>query len=418
MRTPSSIAARIGLGLVLASVGCASYAGPGPGANLGDAAPQNEGDAGADAGALPECTAQRAVHLMAGNGGLAWFTLVWPVPPMIENFEARFAYDNVFFANSDASLPPDHPLFTRRVAQRTLWQNLGKRPSATVMVAGTNQTHTSTPNQRTFANGNDTFSLAGALQTGLRAPLPTLSLGRSGLVARGPVPGVVAASVEFAIALLKTSSGITTEQEAQLRPTPAAIDEWTQKSTYAPFRTLAEYLYFTAAAFRLGLVATVVAPALEDDPHGAFTDKVLLTKRADELTHTLDSFYEALNKAVEPACTRRRVPVSLADNVVLVITGDTPKNSFAQQGWGDATPQNTNWIFARTNGFLRPGWFGEIKETTGQGFDAHTGALAATSNKDAALAGILYAIARGDAAAVSAVGATVDYAGLVDPVGP
>ncbi len=415
MRTIPSAA---GLGLVLASLACASYGGPGPGASGGDAAPQNEGGSEGDAGtALPECTAQRAVHLMAATGGLAWFTLVWPVPSMIENFEARFAYDDVFFASGDSSLPPDHPLFTRRVAQRTLWQNLGKRPSATVMVAGTNQTHSDAPRQRIFANGNDTFSLAGALQTSLRAPLPTLALGRSGLVTAGPVPGVVAASVEFAIALLK-SKGISAAQEAELRPTAATIDEWTQKSTYTPFRNLAEYLYFTAAAFRLGLIATVVAPALEDDPHSAFADKALLTKRADELTHTLDSFYEALNKAVEPSCTRRRIPLSLADNVVLVITGDTPKNSFAQQGWPDATPQSSNWIFARTNGFLRPGWFGEIKETTAQGFDAHTGARAATSNKDAALAGILYSIARGDAAAVSAVGVNVDYAGLVDPVGP
>lgn len=406
-----------GLALVLASLACASYGGPG--ASSGDAGPQSEGSVASDgATTLPECTAQRAVHLMAGTGGLAWFTLVWPVPSMIENFEARFAYDDVFFANGDASLPPDHPLFTRRVAQRTLWQNLGKRPSATVMVAGTNQAHTNVPSQRTFANGNDTFSLAGALQTGLRAQIPTLSLGRSGLVTRGPVPGVVADSVEFAIALLKTNGGIDAAREAELRPTPAAIDEWTQKSTYAPFRALAEYLYFTAAAFRLGLVATVVAPALEDDPHGAFADKALLTKRADELTHTLDSFYDALAKAVEPTCTRRRLPVSLADNVVLVITGDTPKNSFAQQGWPDASPQSSNWIFARTNGFLRPGWFGEVKETSARGFDGHTGALTATSNKDAALAGILYAIARGDAAAVTAVGATADYAGLVDPVGP
>jgi hypothetical protein len=416
MRTIPSAA---GLGLVFASLACASYGGPGPGASAGDAAPQNEGGSGDEAGtALPECTAQRAVHLMAGSGGLAWFTLVWPVPTMIESFEARFAYDNVFFASGDSNLPPDHPLFTRRVAQRTLWQNLGKRPSATVMVAGTNQTHTTVPTQRTFANGNDTFSLAGALQSSLRAKLPTLSLGRSGLVTRGPVPGVVADSVEFAIALLKTNAGISAAQEAELRPSTAAIDEWTQKSTYTPFRNLAEYLFFTAAAFRLGLVATVVAPALEDDPHSAFADKALLTKRADELTHTLDSFYDALSKAVEPSCTRRRLPVSLADNVVLVVTGDTPKNSFIQQGWPDSTPQNSNWIFARTNGFLRPGWFGEIKETTAQGFDGHTGGLAATSNKDAALAGILYAIARGDAAAVSAVGVTVDYAGLVDPVAP
>ena len=37
------------------------------------------GDAGSASGPPPvECQAQRVVHLVGGNGGLAWFTLVWP----------------------------------------------------------------------------------------------------------------------------------------------------------------------------------------------------------------------------------------------------------------------------------------------------------------------------------------------------
>src|SRR5689334_22025793 len=43
---------------------------------------------------LPECTAQRTVHLVAGNGGLAWFTLLWPVPMLITSPQANDAFDD------------------------------------------------------------------------------------------------------------------------------------------------------------------------------------------------------------------------------------------------------------------------------------------------------------------------------------
>src|SRR5262245_31188734 len=46
--------------------------------------PTSTPDATADARTpLPECGAQRVVHLVGGFGGLAWFTLVWPAPAVI-----------------------------------------------------------------------------------------------------------------------------------------------------------------------------------------------------------------------------------------------------------------------------------------------------------------------------------------------
>src|SRR6202161_1388171 len=47
---------------------------------------------------LPECTAQRVGELVGGNGGLAWYTLEWPVPNVIENYAPTYAYDNPTYA--------------------------------------------------------------------------------------------------------------------------------------------------------------------------------------------------------------------------------------------------------------------------------------------------------------------------------
>ena len=33
------------------------------------------------------------VHVVAGSGGLAWFTLAWPAPAVITGFQTTYAYD-------------------------------------------------------------------------------------------------------------------------------------------------------------------------------------------------------------------------------------------------------------------------------------------------------------------------------------
>ena len=45
------------------------------------------------AAAIAECSAQRAVYLVGGNGGLASFTLAWPLPAVIQHFAPQYAYD-------------------------------------------------------------------------------------------------------------------------------------------------------------------------------------------------------------------------------------------------------------------------------------------------------------------------------------
>lgn len=110
-------------------------------------------------------------------------------------------------------------------------------------------------------------------------------------------------------------------------------------------------------------------------------------------------------------------PRSLADNVVLVVRGDTPKNAFNRNGWGDGTPGGSNQLHVRGNGFLKSGWFGRISPILGRtNFDPADGvtkveALAEPATT-AALLGVRHAITRGNVSAVTAV-SSATYAGVV-----
>jgi hypothetical protein len=167
----------------------------------------------------------------------------------------------------------------------------------------------------------------------------------------------------------------------------------------------------------LAFISTVLMPAFNDDPHGAFAGgDAQPAMRADSLARILDGFYAELAAHPEPKCSPVGTPLSLADNVVTIVSGDTPKTPFNRNGWGDGTPGNSNLVYVRSNGYLKPGWFGDLNATNGRvNFDPATGAQFAAANAvstTAAQLGILFAITRGNVAAVSAA-STAPYAGVV-----
>jgi hypothetical protein len=112
---------------------------------------------------------------------------------------------------------------------------------------------------------------------------------------------------------------------------------------------------------------------------------------------------------------RWAAPLSLADNVVMVISGDTPNSAFSgPDGWTNGTPGNGNLVYLRSNAFVTPGWFGQMTQSTKTSFDP-TGALSPEASSAgataASLLGILYAITRGDAEYVNGVSA-LPYEGV------
>ena len=238
----------------------------------------------------------------------------------------------------------------------------------------------------------------------------------------GPAPGApaaaVVANVDAAINALRAVTPVSSALEQDLRPAPAKLAAWgVDGSTPQSLVDLARNLLFTANAFRLGLVATVLLPAFNDDPHGAFAaGDAVAALRANALARILDGFYAELAMHVEPKCSTVGTPLSLADNVVLVVSGDTPKTSFNRNGWGDGTVGQANLLYVRSNGYMKPGWFGSLSLNGRINFDPATGAPSATTlpaiSTTAAQLGVLFAITRGDVAAVTKA-SSAPYAGVV-----
>lgn len=366
------------------------------------------GRIGIDPVDLPACTAQRAVYIVAGNGSLAWFTLVWPVPEVVTAFHPGYAYDDVGLVTMVVA-DADHPLYARRA----LWAEAA-HAEPTAIVAGSNETHTETPTTPVEVGGASVIGAGVDAQGELAAPLPALGFDLAAPYLADPVE---VADIDGALAALRAVSPVTASREHALRPDPTTLAAWYGPDANAAEKTLAERLLFTANAFRAGLVGTVMIRGIDDDPHGAFLD-ARVGARADVLAGILRGFQAELADAPEPACVVDGARVSLASNVVVVVFGDTPKDPFAAEGWPDGTPGSSNVVYVRGNGFLRPGWFGSITSTPASiPFDPMTGALddGATRQADTTAAdlAILYAITRGDAAAVAAF-AAAPYQGLIN----
>jgi hypothetical protein len=346
------------------------------------------------------------VYIVGGNAGLAWFTMVWPVPDAITGFQATYAYDDPARASLVVA-GPDHPLYARD----SLWAESARaQPSA--IVAGFNETHTGAPTTMVQVNGAFVIAAGVAAQDTLRPALPALGFTASAPYVT-PLPEV--AAIDGAIAALRGATDLSAAEEQALRPDPTTLTSWYGASPSPANAVLGEQLLFTANAFRAGLIASVLI-AFGDDPHLTFGEGTA-TARADQVVGILRGFQAELAGATEPACRVDGAPVTLADNVVFVVFGDTPKDPFAAGGWPDGTLGNTNWVYVRSNGFLQPGWFGAYTSASGRtGFDPTTGGLDAafdqTADAAAADRAMLYAITRGDAAAVTAF-SPGPYEGLI-----
>jgi len=387
------------LGLSGVTAGCGNLLGISDLGGPGDA----QGDATDAAPLLPPCKAQRLVHLVGGNGGLAWFTLVWPIPSMIQNFNPAFAYDDPTKAIAQGS-DPLHPLFARN----NLWAQRGTSPFATVFVAGLNETHTNQPSSNAVNNQVGLDAAATVVQTPFGSTFPAVIVGNAGPF--GTAPGAatpVAVGNASGMIDLLVSAHVATD--AQIRPTAQQLARYLPAGAVTAETEVATALATAANAYKFNLLSDLVLPAVEDDPHGGFVGGAE-TGRANNLAQMLDAFYADLQTANEPACGNAEGgPLSFADNTVLYVAGDTPKAFTITGGtWDDGTVSSTNQVFLRSNGFIKPGWFGVIDVEAGAhtNFDVTTGAPSSAGTDDpmdtaAGWASTLYAVARGDAASVS-----------------
>jgi hypothetical protein len=376
---------------------------------------------------LPECAAQRVVHLVGGVGGLAHFTQMWPLPAIIAGYQAGYAYDDPKAAVVAPGSTTDHPLYARSVGGNALWSGTGSFTQPSAFVAGTNLTHEANPAQTVIGGTTDVVAVGAIAQKPLAPPVAVIELDVLGVPAGlyGSAMNAPAATTvnDFAGAIdaIGMATNLTAAQRALLFPDPAIVNAWLEMDGGAPtgVTTLAQTLVFALNVFKAGLVGTIVAPAFDDDPHSYFGANPAQT--SDQLAGVLQHFYGALAATQEPACSHDGAVVSLANNVVFIATGDTPKDPFAGAGWPDMTPGSSNFIYVRSNGWLKPGWFGSVDTMNRLPFDPATGLLSGVAkpsdDDDAARLAILFAITRGNTQAVNAVSST-PYMGAVAPAPP
>jgi hypothetical protein len=396
------------------------------------------GTAMADSAAC--ATTMRSIHFVAGNGGLANWTLIFPHIEQATVNNANYA----FHAPGQGKLATGTDKAWVYAAESP-FQTLAKTRQVTAFMAGTNETHTSTPQSAsTIATGTGMIAAIAAIQQANPTLLPVIGINP---VVFGTAPGAPAvATVPNAAGLVGLFNSVASKtllatpsnaalneayykaflglnaaagrasvakgyetgkvaanllgQNLASQLTPTAADDALYGITTGTPTAITEQAHALATAikaFRLGLTSALIVPSFRDDPHGKFSGgNTAAQTTAMQLGKILDAFMTQAAATPDPSCSSK----SLADSVVITVHGDTTKNPLNRSGWPDGTPQNSNTLYVFGNGYLKTGWMGQVKAGgTVMTFDPATGndvtgPTSATAN--AAAAAAAYAVAKGD----------------------
>jgi len=384
----------------------------------------------------------RSVHIVAGDGGFAWFQLLWPHNDVAAARNDAFAWHAI---GEETMAEGTHRPLT--LGPEAPWRSFGGARQVTCLMAGVNETHTRTPSSSSsVAMNTSLFATCSALQAANPTLVPVIAVNdvpygdaqgapraarvgsaddivslfnsaasREGGLLRQPENAEAFSAAYGAFLSLRAGAGRPTVRSGfaagntaarllgrnladQLRPTDADFTRYgIDGGSRSQNRELARGLIVTAKAFAMGLTSSVILPAFRDDPHGAFNDMGVLRKTVGDLGRTLDAFVADLAAFDDATCAGS----SIADNTVISIHGDTPKNPLQRNNWPDGTPDNANWLYVLGAGLLRTGWFGGVRrDGTVNGWNPTTGAetagMASASTASSAAAAVAYAVAKGD----------------------
>lgn len=386
----------------------------------------------------------RSFHIVAGNGGFAWFQLLWPHVGVAQGTGANLA----FHAQGQATPAlADKPLV---YAPESPFKTLPSNKQISCFMAGANldngAQHSQTPGAFTTeinANTNMIASIA-AIQTANPTLVPVIGVtplfygtapGAPPLVTVGSAAGLVdlfnssasqallknpkAAALNEAyykafLGLNAAAGKVTTIRaldnaktansllgknlSERLRPTDQERALYgVDASTQTALLEIADSFIVGVKAFSLGLTSCLILPAFLDDPHDAFADMAGLVTKVSTLGKIFDGLIKHAGQIPDPSgCSR-----TLADGIVFTVHGDTPKDPTIRNAWPDSTPGNANWIYVYGNGLTKTGWHGGIDAGGNvSGFDPETGnavaGQASTVTTRAAAAAAAYAVAKGD----------------------
>jgi len=392
------------------------------------------GTAAADTSACN--TTNNVVSVSAGNGSLANETLTFPYPATITGTNPQFShyalgkgvkatgYDKDFYYG------PDSPWQTGE------WK-------MTAFVAGSNETHTNTPTTAATLGANQMLASMAAIQQKHPTLLPVLRVGGANFGVAPGAPAVATVPTAAALvdlfnsaasrALLNTpETGALNEayykaflsmnaaagrstvakqyqtgkvaanllaRNLSLQLTPTTADDQLfgiTATTPAGITGMARSMITAVRAMSLGLTSMIIIDHLRDDPHGLFAggDAAAMAK-TQALGKMWNGLFQLAKSKADPSCSSK----TLAGSMVVTIHGDTAKQTFNRNGWGDGTTGNHNLLYVMGAGYLKTGWQGSVTQAGVQGWDPQTAALMAynqaQTGQDAAAAA-LYAVAKGD----------------------
>ncbi|HEY4240615.1 MAG TPA: hypothetical protein VGM88_12425 [Kofleriaceae bacterium] len=384
----------------------------------------------------------RYIGIAAGNGGLAWWQLLWPQPKVAHADNPSFAWhkpgQEMDVAGTDRTLTvgPDTP-----------WKTLPAQRQLTGFLCGKGEAHVSNVVSSTTLNGQSIHAIATALQAGNPSVIPAISIGDVdyGTAMGAAVPsnvgdgsGIVglfnsaASRAGGLLADMNDANLYKTQYDAFIQLNRAA-NRSTTRSSYLTASGAAQFLGTNLAAklaitdadrarygltsgtpnkitsigeafivavksFKAGLTNSIVIPAMRDDPHGAFADGSINTVPG-QLKSILDGLMNDLANTTDD-----NTLVNLADDTVICVTGDTPKDALTASAWPDGPAGNANMMYVYSAGLLKTGWWGGVNtdgSVDGYGADGSTTTYNQADTAKYANASVAYAIAKGDERLIS-----------------
>jgi hypothetical protein len=402
-----------------------------------DALSGSAGTAMADQAA---CTStMRSVHLVGGNGGFAWFQLLFPHADVALNGGQNVAFHAL--GKAKAAVGTDKPLV---YAPESPFQTLGKTKQISAFMAGNNETHTSTPQSAAQVGGGiGMIAAIAAIQQANPTLLPVIGINPLVFGAAPGAPAVATVANSSGLVDLFNSAASKTllakpeaaalndayykaflnlnaaagqktmarpddvakvasnllgrNLSSQLMPTPADDMRYGIQGAPTNVMEIGRAMCIAVKAFKLGLTSSVIMPAMRDDPHGAFNNMQGLMNNVMMLGKIFDAFMADCAATPDPSGCGK----PLSEGIAFTIHGDTPKTPLNRGGWPDGTPQNSNWLYVYGNGFLKTGWHGGIMANgTVNGYNPADGSnvqgQSAATTANASTAAALYAVAKGD----------------------
>ncbi|MFO0675585.1 MAG: hypothetical protein U0169_03565 [Polyangiaceae bacterium] len=407
---------------------------------------------------------RRFVGIVAGNGGFAWFQLIWPHLAVARGTDPAYAFHAMGQTKEAATTKPF------MYAPESPFQDAGANWQMTAMMAGQNETHTATPlSAASLASGVGMFaSVAAAQRQRLSTLIPVVANERMRLSYQSADNAPQVASVPSADGVVSLFSSRASKRLIAKRE-DAALYEATYKAfltlkssglcvadapsnrvgqvasnviganfesrltmsnedlarygvigARGPLVNLAKDLWMALRLFQYDLTGMYLTNAFNDDPHGAFAAG---DANAQNNSKVLGQIFDAFRADAASIPDPSAPGLSIADNLVFTVSGDTPKNPLQRMGWPDGTPMNSNWLYVMGNGYLKTGWFGGVQaDGSVNGWNPATGEevprQASTTTAHAASAAVYYAVTSGQGDIVSASRGDVSNIAGVTHVNP